>query len=393
MGADASNYRAQKLKLVTGGGAVAQHDLAITTDTAEILKARFYLDSLYAVQSPSGGAFIGGCMVGSFNYNMHNPARVGALRWRDAVGVQAGYADAGLNTKGIVIGEIVVLNREFTNVQLKASFKSAYLVFTDAAGIQTRTWNDTINNWGGWSSGANSGNAAAGLQFDRVIGDAFGNIDASIKAHGYQVRAFITNSEGTYIGPTSLPIFLTGILTQVRKGFWSGQVMTFYRDNQDITAADAGGGSGFGYTSLYTDESLTLLYMPQGLEKFYTAQYDWFIYGYRQDLDTWVVTTLGHDGAPPDPVSPPKYAWTSFHASSQDLAEQRTLDGNNNSVDWYMNNTYQTAHKNFSGTYPNWNFGTLADQGYYVTGNRVRIERVMYVDGSGIATDVDPINQ
>src|SRR5690606_23144952 len=76
--------------------------VAIPDTTKEVLKARFYLDIILVVDRYDANGnkipgFIGGCLVGSANYYMHN-----TFRWFKLRG--AGYSnyvffnDAGLNT-------------------------------------------------------------------------------------------------------------------------------------------------------------------------------------------------------------------------------------------------------------------------------------------------------
>ena len=96
MAAPSSAYRVQTLNTFNNG-VTTVNSIAIPNDTIAILKARFFLDQLFQVQTAAGSGFIGGCIVGSFNYNHHNTNRIGSLRSYNG-GVVAYYNDAGLNT-------------------------------------------------------------------------------------------------------------------------------------------------------------------------------------------------------------------------------------------------------------------------------------------------------
>lgn len=203
--APSNAFRTKSLK-ATKGSTTIDCLIAIPTETAAVLKARFYLDEILAVDEyDSAGAkiagFIGACRVGSANHAMHNTARHFTLDGTNN-GQLDFFNDAGLNTLGIVLQPAVP---GFDGVQavFDVTVIAAYFVNTDGLimnySINGGTPSGDIEAINGYSVPARETQikaiAVRGVKPDDVLSITFGNM----------------NAEGTHrIGPFSytIPFFL-----------------------------------------------------------------------------------------------------------------------------------------------------------------------------------------
>lgn len=104
------------------------HSRAIPTDDKATLLDRFYLDELFiSIDGDGGQGFTGICYPSTFNYDMHNPNRIGAGRHKDGVM----FLDAGLNTLGIT-DTPTVINKQSGAHSFSGFFKSSYYNQTTA---------------------------------------------------------------------------------------------------------------------------------------------------------------------------------------------------------------------------------------------------------------------
>lgn len=360
------------------------------------LKSRFYLDiTLATAEGAANNAltkqgFIGGCIIGSDNYYMHNISRIYTLEETYNGQDVILFNDAGLNTLGKPIGDISVISREFVGVRIDQIFRSAWYVFSDICGLEARFWDSNSGNWGGWVD-TSKHTMPQSVEDIRSFTVGFTEISEALRTHGFQVRPYLTNLEGTYTGEVSLPIFVTGILTTLHLSSWGGTVKTYYRDTIDLIPASQGQ---FNPTRLFVDEGMSIPYEPQGVDKFYYEDEKFITYGYSQLFDYYAVLTKGEDTIPIPTEPPSPFMYKGFDANSQVLAEEQVLfNTGSNTGTIYLEEVSGIAYKSYSGSYPNWVYGQVADRGYYANGNTAFVTDVIYVGVEGDYTILDPINQ
>lgn len=358
-------------------------------NTNSLVKNTFYLDVIFRPEKKVSGAlqgtFIGGVIVGGANEIMHNPARFSKQRLGKTTGTVVKICnDAGLNTLGITVGKPVPSSKVFTNVQIPITYKSAFYVNTDISGWQFRIWNSTTNNWEGWSDGGNLGTALQNTQYSFTASVVFSDVSTDLKTHGFQVRPYITNVEGTYYGQISDAIFVTGLLTEVKEGDWNtGTPNTFYRDKLDILGAEDGRDPGI--TRFYTDDTLNSLFQPNGIFTYWRDASNWLTYGLSQIAGEYCVIRTGTASGSGSPSSPLTYDYNGYNQNSQTAAEDEVLNNTGSHVGTlYLDENESKAWLTYSGSYPAWVFSNKANQGYYAHGNIANVESVLYVDANGV---------
>lgn len=169
------------------------------------LKTRYYLDFIRGVSEYDANGvevvdksgFIGGCVIGSDNYYMHNTARhwsVGSLTASNEVL----FNDAGKNTLGRVSnplgdGKVQVVNDEIGTIELTARFRSAWHVSTNKQGFEWLTpgFANTTNNFGAQDKQV--------VEYrTRVLNT--NDQHNQIAGNTFQVRAYVENAEGKWTG-------------------------------------------------------------------------------------------------------------------------------------------------------------------------------------------------
>ncbi|EOR96728.1 hypothetical protein ADIARSV_0151 [Arcticibacter svalbardensis MN12-7] len=373
MSAPTTAYRTNVLKSNLNGNEVS-HQLAIPTDTDDILKERFHLDKLFKIQTAYGVGFIGGCLEGGANSKFHKPSRIGQLR-SYFNGVNAHYLDGGLNCYG-EITSATVTSLDFANVQITIGYKSSYYSETTISGYEYRIWNDSTNNWDGWTDGANLGYMAQNSEQTKTATVVFDSINDGTRLHGFEFRPYITNGEGKLYG-TTVTIIPTGILTTVREGNGtSGTQYTYYRNASILDPKD-------NIVKLFTDSAMTNHYQPNGTFNFYYDETNYFTYGYNGIYGTYSIISLGQDTPPIEVHEPVQYSYQGYSTASRESAADDVYNHGGAFIGTiYFNEDNVKAYNNYSGTYPDFVYGSLANAGYYAIQNG----SVTYIDYSGFYT-------
>lgn len=151
-------------------------------------KAFFRLDFIY---KEGDVAFVGGVFPGGTNAQYHTASRMGI--------VFAGYRlldDAGLNTMGDCDLSAVISAVENNGFKISGTFYSAFYCATTAYGIKWKKHSDTsyITKQIGASINENTTLQVTAQTVDVDVSDQY-YIEAP---YDYDLKAYITNSEGTY---------------------------------------------------------------------------------------------------------------------------------------------------------------------------------------------------
>lgn len=382
-------YRA--LKAVNSNNVLKIVSTTSSSASSAVLRDRFYLDFFVNMCDKSSGtevwSWAGACYVGSENYYMHNTARHGWIRQKDSSGREyVVFWDAGLNTLGKVNNLPQLVNPVMTSFTVSANYKSAWYVDSRCR-MEYRIWNNSTNDWGGW------------IDFDLVLkpqqfegeinfSTQFENLTPEIRQHGIQFRGRIENDEGVNQGGASIAYFPTGVpITFVQPS------ITLYMTTSEVIPAI--GGQGEAPTVLFQDSALTTEWTTVGVELYlvYSTTYKkWLTYGYSSAFGYNCVLEIKEQTTPP-PSSPPYYDYQGYNMYDQNDAEQQVIMNTGSNIGrFYIDENNNTAHASFGGTYPNWTFGPKRAVGYYASGQPMVVQQVMYVDGNGVISEVDPIN-
>lgn len=138
MAADITKYLPEKLQNYKDGSnestlvAIRASEYA----TEALMKAKFYLDFIFPIKPNLNGVsgFVGGCIVGSPNYAMHNSSRRSKFSVHHNGQNYKLYNDAGLNTlaKTEIVGEPIIYKNY---IKIRYKVKSAYYVNTDRSAL------------------------------------------------------------------------------------------------------------------------------------------------------------------------------------------------------------------------------------------------------------------
>lgn len=200
--APANSFRQKTLKQ-TKGSTTLDCLIAIPNATEAVLKQRFYLDVLLAVDEydASGNriaGFIGGCVVGSQNHGMHNSNRIFTLKGTQGVNGQIDFFnDAGLNTLGKITNPLGtnempdIVNDEIGTLEVEARFRSAWWVNTSKQGFEWKVpgFANSTNNLG-----------TQAMATDIVHQYLMSENDQWYHKAGdlLEIRAYVENAEGTF---------------------------------------------------------------------------------------------------------------------------------------------------------------------------------------------------
>lgn len=95
--------------------------IPLGSDSEATVKSRFYLDKLIRVND----GFVGACVDGGGQQNMHNPARFGSVRFIQNGVIYRAFTDGGVNTLGEAIS-IDVESREAADFIVNTNSKTAF---------------------------------------------------------------------------------------------------------------------------------------------------------------------------------------------------------------------------------------------------------------------------
>src|SRR5690606_19403105 len=145
MAADRGTYNDLVADARSTNGITVRHWFAkLHTNKATHL-ARFYLDELLVNVDGSGvKGYLGICVVGSFNYNMHAASRRGCIAAGTSGGVGITFQDGGLNTFGFAQYTDSPMVAYANHIIMPSLFRSAYYVGTSNYGYRAR------KSGGGW---------------------------------------------------------------------------------------------------------------------------------------------------------------------------------------------------------------------------------------------------
>lgn len=389
MSAPNSAYLTEKLPLQDVG--VAKYDNLLALKLSEYgsnIKSLFYLDALLVAKENGGTkeGFCGMVLVGSNNAAMHNMARWGKGRTSPDGGATKYIIlnDGGLNTLGYA-SNLDVIDTVFFALKFSYDYLMAYYV-NGSYGAEFSVWDDLSANWGAWTAYP-AGTMSAGVSSTEEITIPFA-LTESIRTHGVRLRGYVTNDEGTFYTPASAAVFLTGKEVYLREDFWTSPPVLFYMNTENLVPATGGGGAD--PTRLFSNEEMTIPFeLPR---KFYYAEGEFITYGYYAPTDYYAVLTLESDPPGPDPTPVP-FEYRGFNKFSQSAAEDEVIFNTGTHIGTlYENPLTSTMHKSYSGTYPDFVFGSLADPGYYADGNTAFVTAVIKVENDGTFESLDPIN-
>lgn len=301
MSAPLSAFRNKTLKATSGSNTI-DCLVAIPDETKEVLKARFYLDEILAVDEyDSAGnriaGFIGACYVGSQNHAMHNANRRFTLdATRD--GQMDFFNDAGLNTLGTANWTDVPLVQYANYIIIPSAFISAYWVDSNAAGerslgYQIRKFVSGQGpdvNWLEFTIGSLPRNSQ---RIENVT--LMHYIPVFEEGDSLEARAFIKNAEGTFYSP---------IL-----GFNVNEQLEMYRVRHGSGATCSGGGNN---VEIIITEPYTHIY--KGVDQngaLIPADSGWYFghYTNAQQREQWLVGSNGlvtsKSNCPADPIPDP----------------------------------------------------------------------------------------
>lgn len=191
MAAPASYYLPAKAQLGTTVANSVKADISIFDMTEAQLKERLYLDYLSWVVHGGVKGFIGGCVIGSDNYYMHNANRRWTGRSTIVNNIQF-FNDAGRNTLGIGSSAFNAIHAYSNLIVIQnAVFKSSYHSNTFGYGFEFRL------GAGAWQKHTMPNSTIQERQ--EVSGRMV--IRKSPKLNEftqYQIRVFLENEEGIY---------------------------------------------------------------------------------------------------------------------------------------------------------------------------------------------------
>lgn len=311
MSAPNSAYLNESFKEGTTDANAKQALIAIPDVSNATLKTRFYLDeTLGKADGASGGTlinhgFVGGCIVGSANYYMHNIARHHTLRETINGQEVVFFNDAGLNTLGRVNNPLLTsVNIENFIIQQIIS-NSAFWV-SGVYGVQ-------INKDGsGWVTPVSVNQA-----MDSQVTMSNINIADSVEFNeNIQLRLFHQNDEGTYYS-----------LIINQKVQAAPIVMKF-----DATYASYANNAPTSQTYYYTVRGLLMstIYLDalgntEADEGYFVYGQYWYRHVFSAEAGARIITAFGkaEPGHYPegDPANPQTgystWNWYAYHSSSQ----------------------------------------------------------------------------
>ena len=263
MAAPSYAYISKKLALQSTGGQVDHYLAKIHVNEATHLDL-FYLDEIIAVGNPSEEeGWAGVVYPTSPNYQFHNILRHGTMRHQGSGVV---LNDGGLNTLGFA--EILSDDLKWANnVRFSAYHKSSYYDDTVEYGIQYRkvgtlTWNE----WKVYTPLLSGDDVTADRLFDPSLAPG----------DNLEVRAFITNNEGTYVETSTTIITLLDYVYEVDFYYralgacnTSGQVnLSVFMFGDDIPRLD---------TDVTTSDTNTGIYLYKNVNMTTPADSGWYI--------------------------------------------------------------------------------------------------------------------
>src|SRR5690625_4398707 len=194
MSAGIENYTGGLIAYQEGSDEAEYAYVAIPTASEAVLKSRFYLDVLLAVDDvQSEGTvygFIGGCEVGSENYKMHADARQFYLGGVEGSEDYVFFNDGGLNT--LAQSGMPNSSLEGTGVVVSIDKPSYHNEVTQANLVYRRTSQQT------WHTVQYQGDLSASSYYFPV-GDVPGGypIPPNVELEAYMI---LVNSEGSMVG-------------------------------------------------------------------------------------------------------------------------------------------------------------------------------------------------
>lgn len=201
MAASESEFIQKRLETMVGS-TTKQARIGIYDANVATLKTRYYLDFVRGVSEydsngneiTSRSGFIGGCVVGSDNYYMHNQNRI----WSVGGFTQSNevlFNDAGKNTLGFGEWTTSPMVAYANYIIIPSHFLSAWHVNSTRIGYQVRKLGDT--NWiTPQLDGTPTTLAQRQSLTKNVAVSIFGN--PFNEGDQVQVRAIVQNAEGTY---------------------------------------------------------------------------------------------------------------------------------------------------------------------------------------------------
>lgn len=320
----------------------------LQTDKATML-SRFFLDGLFNVTTEAGiDGIVGYCRIGSSNYNMHHPNRIGNLRLYDG-GDCVLFNDAGLNTKGDATVNTFDNGVTVGSISIKADFRSAFYIPTTTYGFKWRNVTMSPNTVNIANIGSLNQNQALSASYPL-------NTAMGIKA-GDQIAfiAFVTNVEGTF-DSAEFPMTIKAMIISAKTGAYastaysSDATVTIYLGVDDPTLGDM----------FYSDEAATT---NLNTSVYYVFNGLWYKYGFDTFLNRYAILDKGTVGAWPsgDPGNAAQYTtynWASYDPGTSGYA--CAIAGGPNAV--------STFYKNSTGRhYSDSALTTIAQDGYYTT--------------------------
>lgn len=327
------------------------------------VKSLFYIDAL--LRNPRGDGFLGACIIGGANYNMHNPSRYSKIKFKIGADVYHVLNDAGLNTRAGA-GDITPISYSFVNIQVSGDFFSAYYVPTTNYGIRAR-----VEAYGGvWSAWDVVG---YGTMAEQVVKNDF-VMNVPPNAEGrrrWQVELFITNPEGDTPVPGLLDFYTTLQPITLWPGSYGGAGTTYYIDSATIVTVENGGN-----TRLYTNDDATGELNAN--QSYWIDNRYYYEYAYSPLNDNFTFIRLV-DSVSPTPPTPPVQDYTGYSATSESDAVAQVLGG----ALVYTGSLY---YNEVDGKiYHNWNnisgFSVIPDDGWYAGGDVSQITFVYEIIG------------
>jgi hypothetical protein len=349
---------AAKLKLQKNA---TVQDLLIANNsygTLADVKSLFYLDGVVQLKKNGTQGFIGlvNASSNAVNSKHHNVSRFSSGKTtKDGITYYL-CNDGGLNTLGKVSFE-EILATSIASIQVFATFISSYYASSTAYGFRYR--NFPAGGSGGWFEQNLQPTQGTLAQ----QGDADNGSSPIVGYRGViiEFQAFITNSEGTYYG-NSLYVTPTGEPVSLREGSFSASPVTFYIDDLYINTASNGNA-----VRLYTNQDFTGYQNLGGIRRFYTAANIYYTYGYDVGANDYLFLDYIDETAA---IPPMEFQYRGYSEFSQTNADNQVIyDDMTNMGSLWLDNANQTWHVSYSGTSPNFSFGSFGLDGYYSAGD------------------------
>lgn len=366
MGASSVNYTGRTLNDETTTTLVEHHEALWMGFTVAQIKAKFYLDYLFITDDGASG-FIGGCHVGSANYEMHNTVRLGSLvvdaeiypaDWR----THKLYLDAGLNTKGSA-EKTAITSELLFDIRIEALFESSYFAASTAYGFRYRQRNAADTDWEGWAtqdlqtlSGAILAQTSAGLESYSASTER--------KSMPFEIQPYFTNEEGTKYGAA------IQIYPKAKSITFYGDATVYYIDTETIV----------GGTKLYDYDDFTGYHTgPSGAGDFYVDSRYYWRYDYDVSADAWIFIEL-IDTNPPVPITPLNFHYTGYSESFQSNANAQ-VTGN---AGLYEGDLWQDPddgvwYTGYTGVSPTFVFSGVPDDGFYAEGDIAEVTSELHL--------------